>query len=340
MTFAAFTTTASTAGATVATKRIFPGTRNTAAYSISDRSGGGPAADNSSNFGFAGDGNTAVTGTWATTFSATRYLGFVFNTPLPTGIPVTGAAFAFTFASTAAGTACFYFDVRSPTTGAVLATHGSAVSPVGCATAAGATFSTALAELTSSTLTNAVTIRVYETQTGSSTSTTDVATVTGTGYAPFTLYPASYTDAATGIATMTPWLLEAADTIAYKATSNWSNSFSATRYIDYAFPAYVPAAAVVTAATFTHTYMDVNGVSQCYYIDVIVAGSVIATHGSAAAPYCNTTTSYATDVISLPEINTPARANGIVLRMYASNQGGARRSNDDVASIATAYYLD
>lgn len=340
VTYAAFSGSASSPGPTVTTKRIFPAVRSTAAFSISDRSGGGAPTDSSSPFGFAGDGNATVTGAWTTAFSAARYLDFVMSAPLPAGIPLSGVTFTFALASTAAGTSCFYFDVRSPSTDVVIATRGSAGSPVGCATATGATFTTALAELSSSSLANAVKIRVYESHSGSSTSTTDVATLGGTGYAPFTLYPASYTDASTGTATTTPWALEAADAVAYRAASNWSSTFSTSRYIDFAFPAYVPAAGVVTAATFTHTYMDVNGVSQCYYIDVLVAGAVIATHGSAAAPYCNTTASYATDVIALPEINTSARANGIVLRMYSSNRGGARRSNDDVVNLATSYYLD
>ncbi|MEP7020442.1 MAG: hypothetical protein ABI808_07310 [Pseudonocardiales bacterium] len=340
VTFAAYTGTASSGGPSISTKRVFPGTRTTAAFSINDRSGGGTVNDNASPYVAAGDGNLSVTGNWITTFAATRYLDFVYNAPLPGGIPVSGAAFNFTFLSSGAGTACFYFDVRAPVTGTVLATHGSVAVPLTCATSAGTTLSTPLPELTTSYLANGVTVRVYEKHSASTTSTTDVATVTGTGYAPFTLYPASYSDASTTVATTTPWGLEAADSIPYQSQQNWANNFNASRYMDFVFPAYVPAVAVVTGATFTHTYKDLNGITDCYYIDVIVSGAVVATHGSAAAPYCNNTGSYATDTIPLPEINTPAEANGITVRMYAKNGGGARRSNEDAATLGTAYYLD
>ncbi|MDX6512313.1 MAG: hypothetical protein QOE36_1817, partial [Gaiellaceae bacterium] len=275
--FAMFGSSASSAGPTVTTKRVFSAARTTSAWIVSDRAGGGGATDSSSPLAFNDARTTTTASIWATTFSAGRYLEFTMNAALPGGIPITSPVFNFSFAGTGAGNACYYFDVRAPGTGTVLATHGSAAAPIGCATSAGASFSTALAELTNSDLVNGVRVRVYEDQSLLTATATNVATVSGTGYAAFVMYPASYTDASSGVAAAAaPWELNAADGVAYRVASNWSNSFSASRYLDFTFPAYLPAAANVTAASFTHTYMDINGVSQCYYIDVIVGGTVIA----------------------------------------------------------------
>ena len=70
------------------------------------------------------DLRTFTTGIWPTAFNTANYLEFNENAALPAGFSVTGATFDFKFAAGASGdTACFYFEVRRASTGAVVGTH-------------------------------------------------------------------------------------------------------------------------------------------------------------------------------------------------------------------------
>ena len=71
---------------------IFPGTRSTSAFSITDRSGGS-AVDRSSVLAYAGDGRTMTTSAWSTAFASDRYLQFDFNDPLPAGLSTSAVTF-------------------------------------------------------------------------------------------------------------------------------------------------------------------------------------------------------------------------------------------------------
>ncbi len=113
---------------------------------------------------------------------------------------------------------------------------------------------------------------------------------------------------------------------AYTSSSGWSTSFSSSRYIAVDFPGYVPAGSVVAGAVFTHTYRSaVSGDTTCYYFEVYQGGTLIGTHGSAGAPVsCNSTWAWATDTVSLPEVNSVARANNVRIVMYVRNSGAAQ----------------
>jgi VCBS repeat-containing protein len=113
---------------------------------------------------------------------------------------------------------------------------------------------------------------------------------------------------------------------AYTSSSGWSTTFSASRYIAVDFPAYVPAGSVVAGAVFTHTYRSaVSGDTTCYYFEVYQGGTLIGTHGSAGTPVsCNATWAWATDTVSLPEVDSVARANNLRIVMYVRNSGAAQ----------------
>ena len=56
---------------------------------------------------------------------------------------------------------------------------------------------------------------------------------------------------------------------------------------------------------------------------------MVGTHGSAASPIsCTSGNSYSTDTVSLPEINSPARANGSAPRIYVRSANGRSTEHD------------
>jgi VCBS repeat-containing protein len=113
---------------------------------------------------------------------------------------------------------------------------------------------------------------------------------------------------------------------AYTSSSNWGTSFSPSRYLAVDFPAYVAPGSVVAGATFTHTYRSATaGDTTCTYLEVYQGATLIGTHGSAGAPLsCNSTWSWTTDVVPLPEVNSVARANNVRIVLYVRNSGGGR----------------
>jgi hypothetical protein len=200
-------TDAETTAAQERAQTIFSGERVTSAFDVADRSSGS-AVDGSSPFAVAGDGLTAATSAWSTAFTGTRYLEFALNDPLPDGLKVSSASFSLRFASGGAvTTACYYFEVRRISTGAVLATHGSGVAPVGCVTGtAPVAFTTSIPSVDSTARANDLRIRVYGRDSGSNGMIVDRAVVSGTTpNASFTLYPVLLVDAADTTALPIPW---------------------------------------------------------------------------------------------------------------------------------------
>lgn len=190
-------------------KALFPGERVTPAFQVIDGSSGSEV-DRSSPFAFSGDGLTTTTSGWSSAFAAGRYLEFDLNAPLASGVAVSTASFDFRVASSGAGQACFYFEVRRISTGAVVATHGSSGSPVGCVTGTTmASFSTPIDSVASTDIANDLRIRVFSSESASSSMVVDLATVSGlTAYQTFTLYPVMYRDAADGTPEIVPWGLD------------------------------------------------------------------------------------------------------------------------------------
>ena len=187
------------------TKALFPGERVTPAFVVGDASSGSQV-DRSSSFA-AADGLTTTTSAWSTAFAAGRYLEFDLNDSLAAGVAVTTATFDFRFASNGAGQACYYFEVRRISTGAVIGTFGSSGTPVGCVTGTTQTsFSTALTSVTTTSLANDLRIRVFGAESGSAPMVIDLATLVGaTPYQAFTLYPVLVGDAADTTLEIVPW---------------------------------------------------------------------------------------------------------------------------------------
>ena len=192
------------------TKTLFAGQRVTPAFTVIDRSSGS-SVDRSSPFLTAADGLTTTTSAWSSTFSGSRWLEFDLNQSLPAGVAVSGASFTFRFSSSGAGQACFSIEVRRASSGAVLATHGSGGSPLGCVTG-GAMGSTTIAipSVTTTDLANDLRIRVYGAESGGAGMVIDVATVSGsTPYQSFSLAPIVFRDAADTTPEVIPWRLMA-----------------------------------------------------------------------------------------------------------------------------------
>ena len=323
----------------------------TSAWTVSDRSSG-TATDASDGYAAAG-GPYGFNANFQSSFNTSKYLAFNYNAPLRTGFPTSTVKFNFDFlgynaATGTATNACFYFDVRRVSTGAVLDTHGSASSPVACQNAlAYKRTSTSLPEVTSTSIANDLQVRVYMTNDVGSYNFVDRATVTGEeGSTAFTLYRNSVVDTVTYGAPFTlPWSLSASDGTVYTSDAGWSTTFSASKYINLTFPAYTPSGASGISATFKHSYRSdttTPSVPQtCWYFEVYNGASLIGTHGSSSVPVsCNSTSSYVTDTVSLPEVDTVAEANNAVIRIYMKNSqtnASKAKSSHELATLKVDY---
>jgi hypothetical protein len=190
------------------TKALFPGERVTPAFVVGDASSGSEV-DRSSPFALAADGLTMTTSAWSSSFATNRYLEFDLNDSLASGVAVSSPSFELRFASSGAGQACYYLEVRRISTGAVLGTYGSSGSPVGCVTGTGLTsFSTAIPAVTTTSIANDLRIRVFGRESASAATVIDLTSVGGsTAYQTFSLYPVMFRDAADTTPELIPWEL-------------------------------------------------------------------------------------------------------------------------------------
>lgn len=192
--------------------RIFRGERTTSAFAVSDVSSGTPA-DRSSTTAFASDSRYFTTRSWSSSFSSSRYMELDLSAPLPAGLSVSNASLALRFASNAgSGSVCVYVEARRASTGAVLSTHGTSGSPLGCTS--GSTYSTVnvpLAAAVSSTdIANDLRIRIYARDSAADALRLDRAAVVGdTPYITFTLYPTLTRELYSGVTEVLPWGLAA-----------------------------------------------------------------------------------------------------------------------------------
>jgi hypothetical protein len=340
--FAGFNSTSASSGS-VSTDRIFPATRSTSAWTVSDASSGS-AAVGTSVLAVSGDSRIVTTGAWSSSFSSTRYFDVTFNSPLPGGETVSGATFNFTLeANAGAETACVYFEVYRASTSTLIGTHGSSGSPLVCAAASAySTINTALSEVTSSDIANDLRIRVYVKESNNQVAKIDLATLTGTHYQQFTLYPISYTDASTGTPATTAWgPATVGDSSTYQSAANWATTISSTRYITFTFPGYLPTNAVINSATLVNVYRPQTAAdTACYYFETYASGSLLGTHGSSGATVsCDTGTGYQTDNVSLSEVTTPTQADNLAVKMYYKDSGSKPTQYDQVA-LQINYSLD
>ncbi len=187
--------------------RIFPGEREVVPFEVTDVSGGSPV--NASNpYAFASDNLAGTTSPWSSAFASDRYLEFALNSPLPRGLGMTGASVTFRFASATPGsTACYWFEVRSESSGALIETHGAPASALDCVTGTSpSAFSTSLGSIATTTVANDLRVRIYGRDSAASGMIVDALTLSGDyGLASFTLYPSELRDYADTTLGVTRW---------------------------------------------------------------------------------------------------------------------------------------
>jgi hypothetical protein len=340
---AGFSSLASGGGGSLSTKRIFPGIRSAWPWDVRDASGGGAETNSSDMLSYA-DGVTATTKSWSSAFGATRFDDFDFSGGRPAGVPVSSATFNFTYApSRTNDDACFYIEVRRASTNALLGTHGSSGSPSACST--GATVSATVsvsAEVTNTDIANDLRIRVYANNSTNRPLKIDLASVSiTTPWFTTTLFEKRWDDEANAASTVALWPLVAADGTAYTTVGNFATAFNAARYLKFTPNQAVPAGAAITSAQVQFAYKSATaGDTTCWYFEVYNGATLIGTHGSSGTPVsCNATTSYVTDTVSTPEVDTVAEANNLVLKTYLRNSG-SRKASIELVQVDLSYYLD
>jgi len=339
---AAFSSLASN-GATLSTKRIFGGVRSAWPSDVRDASGGAAETNSSDVLSYA-DGLTVTTKSWSSAFAATRFDDFDFSGGRPAAVPVTSATFNFTFApSRANDDACFYVEVRRASTNALLGTHGSSGSPSACSTGAtvAATVSVS-SEVTNTDIANDLRIRVYANNSTNRPLKIDLASVSiTTPWFTTTLFEKRWDDEANAAAAVVLWPFVATDGTAYMTVGNLATAFNAARYLKFTPNQAVPAGAAISSAQVQLAYKSAtNGDTTCWYFEVYNGATLIGTHGSSGTPVsCNATTSYVTNTVSIPEVDTVAEANSLVLKAYVRNSG-SRKASIELVQVDLSYYLD
>jgi hypothetical protein len=344
--FAAFNKTVTGGGTSAySTKRIFSGVRSTSAWTIRDASGGAAEATNDDALSYSGDSRTTTTGSaWTTTFSATRYLEFDFNSALPDGLAVSSPQLNLRMASTNnASTWCFYVEVYRVSTGALIASHGSAGSPTCNSGTTQTTTNVSLPEVSTTTIANDLRIRVYIDDSKSKQTATDMAAVTGsTPYSSFTAYEQVYRDRSSGTVTTTNWgPTTSGDGFNYANAANWTAAFATTRYVKYTFDPGVPTGAVITAASLDFYYRSSSTGTTCWYAEAYHGATLLGSHGSSASPIsCKTgNTTFTTDNVPLAELTSVSDANALTVKVYMRDSL-AQKAQVDLVRLNLTYYLD
>jgi hypothetical protein len=228
------------------------------------------------------------------------------------------------------GTGCVYAEIRRASTNALLGTQGSSSTPLACSSSTTqATTTSTLSYVASSTDADDLKVKLFVRSSTSQAIAFDRVSVTGTVYSSaFTLLETSVANSSSGTSTSAPWSLATSDSTNYAPASSWATAFSSTRYLKFTPPAVVPTGATITAVTLRHAYASATtAISSCVYVEVYAGSTLIGTHGSTTTPLsCSTSTTQATDTVSLPEVDTVAEANSLAIRVYARNAAaGATR---------------
>ena len=341
--WAAFTSTTTTTSSSLAAKHIFTGTRTVVAHGLHDVSNG-TDTDNSDPV-YASDSLKYVTGSWGSNFSATKYLEFDLDGPQPAGLTTTAVTFDFGYADSRSGgadQACYYFEVRRISTGALVNTYGSASAPVSCNSAS--TFVTdhtsILNDVGTTDIANDLRIRVYMSEDAKVANWVDLATVTvTTASSTITEYAERFVDQVA--ATDVSWKLAYNDSYNYQSKANWPTAYASTKYVQYTFPASLPTGATINSVTLNHSYRPQAASTLCYYFEVYNGTTLLATHGSTSVNVsCNTSaTTFVTDNVPLTtEVNTVALANAVTVKMYFKASPG-KPSQQDVVTLSINWSL-
>ena len=187
--------------------RIFRDERDTAPFVVNDASSGS-GVNRTSPLAVAGDSLYFSTYALPTSFSSTRYVEFDLNSPLPAGLAASSSELTIRLSADSGGaTTCYYVEVRRISSGALLSSHGSSGSPLGCVT--GTTFAatqTSLSAVSTTDLANDLRIRVYARDSAGGVARVDRVVVTGASpYSSFTLYSLRSRDTHDGQTDVIPW---------------------------------------------------------------------------------------------------------------------------------------
>ena len=175
----------------IAASRIFRDERITPAFYVNDVSSGS-AVNQSSGSAFASDSRYFLSRTWPAAFDAARYLEFDTNSPLPAGLSASNVTLNLRLASDAGtGSVCLYVELRRASTNALVSSHGSSGSPLGCTSAtAYTTLNVSLTLVTTTDVANDLRVRIYARDSALGAMRVDQASVsTDTPYVSSTLYP-------------------------------------------------------------------------------------------------------------------------------------------------------
>jgi hypothetical protein len=318
-TFSRFTSSTSNANNRVVADRIFPRDRVVPAWNLTDASGS--AVDDTEELAF-NDARYIDTSNASSAFASNRWYDVELADLAPAGLTPTSVTAEVDFSDDNGDgkTTCMYLEARRISTDAVIGTHGTSGSPLACEPDVVAhTVSQSLPEVTSTTIANDLKLRLFFSDEGNNAVRIHRVVVKAVVYGKtWTLLPVATNDALDTVATgTTPWQLGRVDATAFRNASNWPASYNSGRYLSFTFPATVPGGASVTSASLENVWKTANGVQHCMFFEVYSGGSLLATHGSTGSPWCTTSsTVYATDTISLSEINTPTRANDVTVKAY------------------------
>jgi len=198
------------AAANLGVGRIYRGTRDTVAWTITDRSSGS-ATDGSAGFAYSGDSRYFTTVAFPAAFDSARYIELDMNSPLPATLTTSSVTLNLRLTGNSAGaTVCVYVELRRISTGALLSSHGSSGSPLLCTS--GTTYSTSsptLSVVTDTDVGNDLRVRIYGRDAGATgAARLDLVTVSGsTPYASFTLFPILTRDVHDGRTDVIRWSL-------------------------------------------------------------------------------------------------------------------------------------
>jgi hypothetical protein len=317
------------ASTSVSSKRIFPTSQASTAWDIQDSSAGTAPVTTTDTWA-AVDNRLLTTSTLTTSFSSTRYIELTLSSPLPAAVPVTAVTLNVTMAASGGGTGCIYAEIRRASTNALLGTQGSSTAPLACSSSTTQTTTTsALSYVTSSTDADDLKVKIFLRNSSSQRIAFDRVAVTGTAHSlAFTLLETTVANRSSGSTTTTPWSLASSDTRYYAPSSSWPAAFQATRYLTVNLPALAPEDATITAVTLRHAYAStVSAVQSCVYVELYNGSTLLENQGSSSSPLsCNSTTTQATDVMTLSEVDTVDEANALSLRIYVRNAtAGATR---------------
>ena len=94
------------------------------------------------------------------------------------------------------------------------------------------------------------------------------------------------------------------------------------------------------SVTLTHSYRPQAASTLCYYFEVYNGTTLLASHGSSSSNVsCNSSaTTFVTDSISLPEVNSVALANAVTVKIYMRTNPG-KPSQQDVVTLGINWSL-